>query len=236
MSKTRVNLTDDVQTRLGDTAAAIWTQAEVISYVKEGYDELCLSTLMLWKRSTTAITDVAGTATYSLPTDFYQMERVTWKNLRIDPWTAAETRSRQPYYTTVQGNVIAYVLELDGLGTIRLVYIPAESASNTIIEYFRRGAALSSDSTALDIPDRYTDYIVWYALARALEREGPGQDSEMAAHYQLRYDEGVKRIKRRKSQIHQSRTGQLGGKDAPPPKLGDPQWPSTYGRVVRVRY
>lgn len=236
MSKTLANLRDETEIRLGDSTNTIWSEAELTSYIKEGYDHLCLTTLFLWKRSTTAITDVAGTATYSLPSDFYKMDRVTWKNLRIDPWTAREARERQPYYTTTQGNVIAYMMEMDGLMTMRLINVPAASGSNTIIEYFRRGAALSADGTALEIPDRYTDYVIWYALARAYEREGKGQDSEMSAHYQARYGEGVSRIKRRWAQVHRSRAGVLGGGNEAPRKLGDPQWPSNYGRVVRVRY
>lgn len=236
MSKTLVNLSDEVAVRLGDTGATIWSAAELKAYVKEGYDELCLSTEMLWKRSTTAITDVAGTATYSLPSDFYKMERVTWQNIRIEPWTARQARDSSNYYRTTQGNVIAYTIELDGLSTIRLIYVPAASGSNTIIEYFRRGAVLSGDSTALEIPDRYTDYVVWYALSRALEREGKGQDSDMALHYQTRYLEGLKRIRSRKSAIHRSRTGVMGGGSDTPRKMGTPQFPYNYGERVRVRY
>lgn len=236
MSKSLQNLRDDVETRLGDTTNQIWTEAELTSYIKEGYDELCLSTLMLFKRSTTAITDVAGTATYTLPSDFYKMDRVTWKNLRIDPWTATEARRRNAYFQTVQGNVIAYVMEADGLGTIRLISVPAANGSNTIIEYFRRGTALSADITTLEIPDRYADYVEWYALARAHEREGRGQDTEIASHYQGRYLEGLKRIKKRKSQVHSSRIGQMGGMDGTQQGPGNPQWPTNYGVPVRVRY
>lgn len=236
MSKSLLNLSDDVLTRLGDTAVAIWSAAEIKGYVKEGYDELCLSTLMLWKRSTTAITDVAGTATYTLPSDLYRVDRITWKNLKIEPWKASEARSRNAYFQVNQGNVTAYVLEADGLGTIRLINVPAANGSNTILEYFRRGATLSADGTLLEIPDYYSDYVVWYALARAYEREGRGQDSEMSQHYQSRYSEGVARVKRRKSQALSSRTGVFGGGDRRPPKLEDPQWPSTYGPTVRMRY
>lgn len=236
MSKTLVNLRDDVETRLGDTGNTVWSEAELTSYIKEGYDELCLSTEILWKRSTTAITDVAGTGTYSLPSDFYKMDRVTWQNRKIEPWTAKEARQTTPYYRTTRGNVIAYVMEMDGLQTIRLINVPSASGSYTVIEYFRRGATLSADGTALDIPDRYTDYVVWYALARALERDGKGQDSEMAAHYNSRYLDGLARIKKRKSQVLSSRTGVMGGGSEPPRGPGVPTLVQTYGRPVRVRY
>lgn len=235
MSKTLVNLSDDVAVRLGDSAASIWTAAELKSYVKEGYDELCLSTLMLWKRA--AVVLVAGTGTYTLATDLYKVDRITWQSIRIDPWTARESRDRNAYYRTTQGNVYAYVQELDGLGTIRLINVPAASSTTDLyVEYFRRGATLSADGTALEIPDRYTDYVVWYAMARALERDGRGQDTELAAHYQGRYLEGLKRIKKRKSQIHSSRIGQMGGMDGTQREPGYPQWPSNYGVPVRVRY
>lgn len=234
MSKTLVNLRDDVETRLGDTTNTIWAEAELTSYIKEGYDELCLTTEMLWKRSTTAITDVAGTATYALPSDFYKMERATWRNRKMEPWTAREARQKSPYYQTTRGTVYAYVMEMDGLQTIRLVMVPATSGSNTVIEYFRRGADLAADGTALDIPDRYTDYVVWYALARALERDGKGQDSEMATHYNSRYLDGVKRIRKRKSQVLSSRIGVMGGGSVPNRVQGMPMLSSSnYGRPVR---
>lgn len=235
MSKTLANLRDDTETRLGDTANTIWAEVELTSYIKEGYDELCLSTLMLWKRA--AVVLVAGTGTYTLATDLYKVDRITWQSIRIDPWTARESRDRSAYYRTTQGNVYAYVQELDGLGTIRLINVPAASSTTDLyVEYFRRGAVLSADGTALEIPDRYTDYIVWYAMARALERDGRGQDTELAAHYQGRYLEGLKRIKKRKSQIHSSRIGQMGGMDGTQREPGYPQWPSNYGVPVRVRY
>lgn len=236
MAKTLANLRDDVEVRLGDSTNVVWTEAELGSYIKEGYDELVLTTEILWKRSTSAITDVAGTGTYALPTDFHKMDRVTWKKRRIDPWTAREARERTPYYLTTRGDVIAYVMELDGISKLRLINVPSASASNTIIEYFRRGATLSTDATTLEIPDRYTDYIVFYALSRALEREGNGQDSKMAAHYLARYAEGLKRIKTRKSQAFSTRIGSFGGGSEPRRVPGLPQWPSTYGRPVRVRF
>lgn len=235
MSKTLVNLSDDVATRLGDTAAAIWTAAELKSYVKEGFDELCLSTLMHFERVSVALT--AGTGTYTLATDLYKVDRIAWQSLRLVPWTARQARERNPYFATTRGNPIAYVMEADGLGTFRLIYVPdANSTTDLYVEYFKRGATLSGDSTVVELADRYTDYVVWYALARALERDGRGQDTELASHYQGRYLEGLKRIKKRKSQIHSSRIGQMGGMGGTQRGPGYPQWPSNYGVPVRVRY
>lgn len=235
MSKTLANLRDDTETRLGDTANTIWAEVELTSYIKEGYDELCLSTLMLWKRIAGALT--AGTGTYTMPAEIYKFDRLTYNGIRMVPWTAREARERNAYFQTTQGLPYAYTMEADGLSTIRMIPVPSVTTTTTLyVEYFRRGAVLSADGTALEIPDRYTDYVVWYAMARALERDGRGQDTELAAHYQGRYLEGLKRIKKRKSQIHSSRIGQMGGMDGTQREPGYPQWPSNYGVPVRVRY
>lgn len=234
MAKTLVNLRDDVETRLGDTTNTIWTEAELTSYIKEGYDELCLQTLILWKRDTSAIAETDGTATYALPSDLLKLDRLEFDSQRMTPLTAMEARQHYPYFLTVEGTPHSYVYELDGVLTVRLIPIPSTTGTETVLEYFRRGAALSADATELQIPDRYTDYIVWFALGKAYEREGKGQDLEMSSHYMARYNEGIKRIKRRKSQVLASRIGRFGGGDQTPVRT-DP-WPPEYGRVVRVRY
>ena len=41
---TRAALRTDLQRRLGDSAAAIWTTAELDGYITEGYDDLTKQT------------------------------------------------------------------------------------------------------------------------------------------------------------------------------------------------
>lgn len=106
-------------------------------------------------------------------------------------------------------------------------------ANNVRIEYRRRGATLSPNQD-FEIPDRYTVYVRHFAQARSLERQGKGQDLILAAHYQSRYEAGVKRMLKRKQAMQFQRAYVLGGASSirgqKPPR---PRLPWNYGTVVR---
>ena len=110
---------------------------------------------------------------------------------------------------------------------------PLYRETNSVrVEYRRRGEVLS-DFVDFEIPDRYTVVVRHYAEARALEREGKGQDMEMAAHFQTRYDTGIKRMNRRRKALRFQQTFVMGGTSG---RLRGPvlaRLPYNYGHVVR---
>jgi hypothetical protein len=114
----------------------------------------------------------------------------------------------------------------DPWGVIVAIY---KETANMRYEYRRRG---TGDCTELEIPARYQTYVRHYAQARALEREGDGQDLELAAHYQARYEAGVARMLKRRSSMHYQQKYVLGGGRRPEtrPVL---RLPYSYGRAVR---
>ncbi len=137
-------------------------------------------------------------------------------------------------------DVISYgfgdLVQVDGVnvfedyGILGPIY---KEQNNVRIEYRRRGATLS-DSQNFEIPDRYTTYVRHYAMARALEREGDGQDLELSAHYQARYEAGLARMKKRKHAMFYQKELVMGSASShrghKPPR---PRLPYNYGRVVR---
>lgn len=229
MARTLAQIRGDVQSYLGDTAAAIWSTGELDSYIKEGYDDLCLKTGILWKKDAPAgMQPVAGTGTYTLPTDLYRIERMTWRKKRMLPLSPEEAARKDPRYRVTEGEISGYTVEGDGIGTIRYFRVPSASDSEISIEYQRRGATLSTGATEVEIPDRYADYLTWFAMGRALERDGIGQDLQLSQLFKDRYSEGLIRIKRRKSAAVSSRAGSLGGSGRPvEPPL--PRFPWNYG-------
>jgi hypothetical protein len=100
------------------------------------------------------------------------------------------------------------------------------------LEYRRRGRELSAEQ-GFEIPDRYTVYVRHYAQARALEREGDGQDIPLSQHFQARYEAGVQRMLRRKKAMNFQKTTVMGGqssrRSAPP--LARLPW--NFGQRVR---
>lgn len=107
------------------------------------------------------------------------------------------------------------------------------AAGNLKIEYFRRGISLSGDDSAFELPDVYVKYVRHFAMWKTLERDGPGQDTQMAEHYRLRWLAGVNRLLRRKRVILSNRTGRFGGEPLRAAKPPRPQLPWRYGKVVR---
>ena len=85
-----------------------------------------------------------------------------------------------------------------------------------------------------EIPDRYVLYIRHYAEARALEREGEGQDLELAQHYQQRYEAGIQRIlKRQEAMRYQQKFVKGGSLKNIRTKKPLVQLPWPFGRTVR---
>lgn len=223
-------------THLGDVAHTIWEGGELGSYAKEGYDNLVRSTGMRWKKDTPAgLVPVASTGTYTLPTDLLLIERLTWKRIKLEPIRPTEAELiAGPLYRTTTGDIHSYIVDGDGINTVRYVRVPAANgaASDISIEYQQRGAVLSSDTIAIEIPDRYGKYIRWFVMWKALERDGPGQNLELAEHYRERYHGAVARVLRRKQRASSSRVLRMGG--GQPRDLNPrPRLPWNYGKVVR---
>jgi hypothetical protein len=92
-------------------------------------------------------------------------------------------------------------------GIIRNIY---KETSNLRMEYRRRGLPLS-DTQDFEIPMRQQVYVRHYVQARSYEREGDGQDLELAAHYQSRYEAGIQRMMKRKPAMHYQQKSVFGG-------------------------
>ncbi len=100
------------------------------------------------------------------------------------------------------------------------------------IEYRRRGATLTT-TEPFEIADRYAAYVRHYAQARALEREGHGQDLALAKNFDERYEAGILRMKVRQQAMQYQRTYVMGGGDRKRqgPPLARLGW--QYGSAVR---
>lgn len=99
---------------------------------------------------------------------------------------------------------------------------------NTKVEYFRLNRDL--DSYGVEIPSAYRKYPIFWAMYRALERIGPGQDQQLADHFKARFEVGVGRIEKKVREMDKERAGRLGGVSKMTPfGLGDPVPPYPYG-------
>lgn len=107
------------------------------------------------------------------------------------------------------------------------------AAKNIVAEIARLGRSL--DSFPFELPVQYVKYVVFWAMHRALKRDGPGQDLKLAQHYAGRFELGIERIKARLRKVNKERTLRmgLGGETSVPFNLGEPKLPHPYGPAVR---
>ncbi len=232
MSSSRATLRTEVLYRLGDADSAIWSAAEINGYLDEGHYALCSRTGLIWAQETISVT--ADTATYDV-SDNARVERVTWDDRRLEPLWAAELESTHPAFEETSGDPDFYVFDGDGMGTIRLVPVPdTNNSTDLVVEYTKDvGDTADSGETYSDIPAHYARYLRFFVLFRALERDGEGQDLQLADHYSARYEAGITRISARMAAVRATRRGCIGaigrrGRKPPRPRL-----PWNYGEAVK---
>ena len=101
----------------------------------------------------------------------------------------------------------------DGDGARGFPRRPWKTAHNTKIEYIRKGRAIEDDATEFEIPQVYVKYLRHYAIYRALNRTGEGQDLKFAAFWKSRWDSGLARIRKRKDAMTAGRMRVFGSQD-----------------------
>ena len=99
---------------------------------------------------------------------------------------------------------------------------------NIDVEVNRLGRDL--DHHAMEIPLPYVKYVLYWAMYQALDREGSGQQLEMAKHYRERFEMGVARMKTRKRKMNLEHITTL-MRQSPVEDfgLGEPQAPYPFG-------
>ena len=102
---------------------------------------------------------------------------------------------------------------------------------NVRVEYFRLGKDLGQYS--FDLPDRFVKYVEHYAQAKALERDGPGQDFVLSQHFMQRFEDGVSRTIKRLSEHRRARGGVIGSTGRQPLRPALARLPYQYGRSIR---
>jgi hypothetical protein len=104
---------------------------------------------------------------------------------------------------------------------------------NIKVEVIRLGRNFTTHPC--ELPSPYQKYITYWAMAQALHRDGPGQSTELAAHFRERFEMGVMRLSRHVNMMSPERVGKFGQAAKPDPfGLGMPQAPYPYGIVREI--
>lgn len=104
--------------------------------------------------------------------------------------------------------------------------------SNVRVEFFRKGKSYQH----FEVPDRWVKYVEFGAMAKALEKEGPGQDLKLAAHFNQRFLLGISRAKALTADVLQQRVGRIGSRtDLGGQRPALAKLPPNYGTNYRWR-
>jgi hypothetical protein len=108
--------------------------------------------------------------------------------------------------------------------------------TNVRLEVVRHAASLDVFDDAVELPDRYADYLRDYAMGEALGRPGVGQQPKLAQHYKMRWTVRLARVVARMQRVSHQRVSQLGGSQMPRNRPPSPRlpWPYPAG-IVGVR-
>lgn len=110
---------------------------------------------------------------------------------------------------------------------------PQKVAHNTKIEFTRKGQPINRQTDEFELPAVYVKYLRHFTMFRALERNGPGQDSKMAAWWKGLFDAGIARMKRRKQAVLSRKRYVLGGDVGMRGRPPTARLPWNYGYSVR---
>jgi hypothetical protein len=207
---TPTNLADFVLGELGDSDQTIWTQAEILTYIQRVLYDFKARTLITWKRL--PLNDVAGVATYVMPLsyNFHQMDRAEYDFWPVTPTPARQLMAMNGRFETSGQRPLSYVMEGDGIATLRKVGVPpAATANKFMIEFFAVGDSIAADA-AIEIPSRYLVYVSFGVKAKAYKRDGDGQSVKMSQFWESRYEDGIEMVRRRRERLAHRRIGNIG--------------------------
>lgn len=104
--------------------------------------------------------------------------------------------------------------------------------NNTRVELIRLGKDL--DYHEFELPKPYLKYVEFWACARALRRDGVGQDIKLAQHYADRFEMGIERMIERRRFVQKERAGRIGhGPQRAAIPAQQIHLPYAYGRRVK---
>lgn len=240
---TRLDVREECQIRLRDTAATIYGTARLDRYVRDGYREWCIATGACWHREALPLT--TSQAAYNLPDRLHKVDRVVYNYYRLDPLIGSAFKNEDRVFETEEGEPLGYLMDGESgdetLGSssayqkrIRFVRVPNQSFSNVYLEWLSIGDDLADDSDVLwNMADHHIPAVIYYVLWKAFAFEGPGQHLGFAAHFKQRFDEMVQRTINRKARARSNRVMRMG--EGAPHRGGVrlARMPWNYGKVVR---
>ena len=169
---------------------ALFSTATITRFAQEAEDLFVKNHHCIIDR--TALSIVANTHTYSLPSYLIDVRRITWKGLKIYPASHRGLRESQASLTSTSATPYNYIFDNIGQAQIRFFPIPSvtiasigtnlygsEIVNRVIVEFYR-----SADYATFTIPSFFRKRLIKaYVLKMCFSLEGRGQNLKAAKYW-----------------------------------------------------
>lgn len=197
MAKTLGIMLYELRARIDEPVENRWKDRELRTWINEGLREVATRTECL--RDTASIAVVAGTQSYTMPTDI-----VREHNVEFDPTGSQQTftlerrdyRAMQQWwgsYQTTSGYAPSFYTTWGFPGDMQVIIYPVPSVDGTLtVFYYRLPALLSvfgdADGTAVEVPEGWESVVLDWAEQKAYFKDRRPQDAGIAKE---RFDQGL---------------------------------------------
>ncbi len=198
----------DIKTRVfrsfHDVANVQIAPEDIIKWINDGQRKIVLESEGILTTSTTN-SAVAGTSTYSLPTDLLVLRSIQFKGSGEQSFYSLEYLSRQEFDEYIDGwNGTAYSRSTPTVYTVesgQIVLFPtpvANGTSNIKIYYSRMPTDVALDSDTPSLPLLYHNALVWYCLQQAYVLD---QDWNAAGNAAQAFSSDILKLRGRESNV-----------------------------------
>jgi hypothetical protein len=220
MPTTLVTIRNDVLNRLDDPNNNFWSTSELNTWINEGARDIARRAESLVSFSST-IAIVAGTQTYSAPTNTVQIHRLEYiptgstQTYPIFPSTYEEMDQLWGIYQSIQSAYPSYFVTrgwANGIGSdaLTIVLYPVPSQAGTLnVFYYRLPTAAVADGDTVEIPEGWQDLVALYceSVARRKAKDPTWQEARQMYEDELKNLIDVTRFYHDSSSAIITRTG-----------------------------
>lgn len=156
--------------------------ALIDKWLNEGVKKVYRRSNMRVGQTTSTINTVAGTNSYSLPSDFNSF--ISLRNTSITPNEELDELSASDFDANTDSSVgTPYLFSV--YGSTLYIYPTPQSAGTLVLRYWKLPTDMTTDNDEVPLPDDYENVIVEYALKKCYAAEG---DIEMSNFHNQNFE------------------------------------------------
>lgn len=202
---TMTELLEQTRSRLDEASAGFWTESQLRIWIMEGARDIARRAEVL--QTTGTVAGVAGTQTYTCPTDVIRVYRAEWKNTGdtfVYPLDYQDYNNMDQVWWTgkTQGtNVPSFFTFWGYPPTLSVTLYPTPSQAGTLtLYYYKMPTPISStgsgDASTVETPMGWEDLITLYCEYNALRKDASNRWSEAKTIYEEKLDEMIQVTRR----------------------------------------